>query len=450
MAPPGYLWIVKGIISLTGPGELSLRALSMVAGIGLTVVGWWLTRRLFGPWPAAGAAAMLALSPGAIYYSNEVKPYSSDALVAAVLMLAGAWAIDRELTWRGTASLACSARWRSGCPTLRRLPFSRGNGARGSLGAPKELARCRAACGRWQRVDCSWGVVYHLARQGADSGYMQWYWRDQFLHLSLAAPYRSATALMLALDVPAQNFRQPARPMERRGENHRPRPGVAGPGHRRPGTSAKAAGRSACCWPRPLTALMAAVAHLYPLDGRLDLFMQPSFVALASAGVWYLSERGIPRVAALLIAVSLDLVLLCRSPDAAQSLRARGRDRIAYGPGVAGPTRRHRLRVEWRGVSRQFLPPHTSLPLALRCPGDLGTPDSTLTESELARGHLQAIGELCGRPRVWLAVAHLYPLAVHRDVLAILQARGAAVTSSRRFEGAELSQLDLRNLPCGP
>jgi len=69
-------------------------------------------------------------------------------------------------------------------------------------------------------------------------------------------------------------------------------------------------------------------------------------------------------------------------------------------------------------------------------------PNHTTPES-----HLEKIGSLCGCPRVWLASAHVFPRQAHSDVIAALRARGAIVTS-RTFEGAELTLLDLHNMTC--
>ena len=372
MAPPGYLWIVKGIISLAGPGELSLRALSMVAGIGLGVVGWWLTRRLFGLWPATAAAAILALSPGAVYYSNEVKPYLSDAFVAAILLLAGTSAIERELTWRRTALLAAlgaTAVWAS-----YPAPFT-------LVGVGLALVVASAHRKGWRAASRlavvglawtgSWGVVYHLARQGSTYAYMQRYWRDQFLDLSLAAPYRTATALVQALDVPGQTFRSPLDPW-----NAAVRITAIMLVLLALGIWALAVQRRVpalvMLLSAPLMALTAAVAHLYPMDVRLLLFLLPSLAALATGGLWFLGSRGLPWVALLMIAITLIWSLLVDLSDLARSVGARGREECAPRAGIRGQTWRHGLRVARSGVAPQFLSPHASISVARRRADSLG------------------------------------------------------------------------------
>jgi 4-amino-4-deoxy-L-arabinose transferase-like glycosyltransferase len=449
MAPPGYLWTVKGIISLTGPGELSLRALSMAAGIGLIVAGWWLTRRLMGRWPATAAAAILALSPGAVYYSNEVKPYSSDAFVAAVLLLAGTSAIDREVTWRRTALLAAlgaTAVWVS-----YPAPFT-------LVGVGLALAVASAHRKDWGAVSRlgvvglawtgSWGVVYHLARQGSTYDYMQRYWRDQFLDLSLAAPYRTATALVQALDVPGQTFRSPLDPW-----NAAVRITAVMLVLLALGIWALAVQRKVpalvMLLSAPLMALTAAVAHVYPIDVRLILFMLPSLAALAAGGLWFLSSRGLPWVAVLIIAITLLWSLLAdlqtlRGPsereDAKGVLRvlsseARPGDTVYVWHGRASPLNFYRLTRPslWPADVQTVWGAFLSAPVQ--------------TPIEKTEKYLEEIGWLCGRPRVWVALVHGYPPEVYHNVFAVLRTRGAIVTS-RTFDGAELAFLDLHNLPC--
>ena len=87
-APPAFMWIERAAAVTWGFGEYSLRLFPLVAG--LTALG------LFAPlaWRVLpGAAAVLAVGWFAfaeklVGYCAEVKQYSSDALVAVVLLLA--------------------------------------------------------------------------------------------------------------------------------------------------------------------------------------------------------------------------------------------------------------------------------------------------------------------------------------------------------------------------
>ena len=72
---------------LAGPNERALRLLPLAAGIALPYVAWLTGRRIFDDTADLVAAAIAALSPLLLYYSNEVKPYGIDGLVSAGLVL---------------------------------------------------------------------------------------------------------------------------------------------------------------------------------------------------------------------------------------------------------------------------------------------------------------------------------------------------------------------------
>src|SRR4029453_15341079 len=85
-APPGYLFLVQLTTSLLGISEPALRLPALVAGILMLPLAWLAARRVLPHRAALLALALLALSPLLIYYSNEVKPYAFDGMVAALLV----------------------------------------------------------------------------------------------------------------------------------------------------------------------------------------------------------------------------------------------------------------------------------------------------------------------------------------------------------------------------
>jgi len=68
-----------------GPNELALRLLPLIAGILLPWVAWLTATELADRATGVIAASIAALSPLLLYYSNEVKPYGTDAFVSATL-----------------------------------------------------------------------------------------------------------------------------------------------------------------------------------------------------------------------------------------------------------------------------------------------------------------------------------------------------------------------------
>ncbi|MCK4315185.1 MAG: glycosyltransferase family 39 protein, partial [Anaerolineae bacterium] len=79
--PPGYYLLLHYWRALFGQSEFVLRSLSVVAGLVLIVFTYLLGRHLFGEVTGLMAAFLGAISPFAIYYSQEARMY---ALLAAV------------------------------------------------------------------------------------------------------------------------------------------------------------------------------------------------------------------------------------------------------------------------------------------------------------------------------------------------------------------------------
>ena len=86
-APVLWLWLERLSVDLFGTGERSLRLVPLLAGIGVMVLTLQLARlvlpRVLVPVPVL----LVCLQPSLVYYSNEVKQYSTDTLVVLVLML---------------------------------------------------------------------------------------------------------------------------------------------------------------------------------------------------------------------------------------------------------------------------------------------------------------------------------------------------------------------------
>jgi uncharacterized membrane protein len=85
-APVGFLMLVKLTTTLFGSSEMALRAVPLLAGIGSTLLFPQVARRLL-PAPAVlFATALFAFTPKLVYYSSELKQYSSDVFVTLILL----------------------------------------------------------------------------------------------------------------------------------------------------------------------------------------------------------------------------------------------------------------------------------------------------------------------------------------------------------------------------
>lgn len=86
--PPLYYWTLKAWASVFGNSEWGLRSLSAVCGVAVVALTWLLGQRLLGFWPAIGGALLLAVSPLAVYYSQEVRMYTMECALGLLAMYA--------------------------------------------------------------------------------------------------------------------------------------------------------------------------------------------------------------------------------------------------------------------------------------------------------------------------------------------------------------------------
>ena len=82
--PPLYYLLLKGWLALVGVGAEEARLLSVIFGTLLIPSLYLLGRRLFERWVGVTGAAVVALMPLAIYYSQEVRMYGLVTLLAAL------------------------------------------------------------------------------------------------------------------------------------------------------------------------------------------------------------------------------------------------------------------------------------------------------------------------------------------------------------------------------
>jgi mannosyltransferase len=81
--PPGYYLLLHAWRALCGQSEFALRSLSVAAGLALVALTYLLGRRLFGAATGLTAAFLGALSPFAVYYSQEARMYALLAVLSA-------------------------------------------------------------------------------------------------------------------------------------------------------------------------------------------------------------------------------------------------------------------------------------------------------------------------------------------------------------------------------
>jgi len=209
-APPLFLVLLKGIMKIAGSGECTLRLVALVSGIALMPFAYAAARRLSGLACAAVAISLLAVSPTLTTYSAEVKPYSTDALVTVLLILAALRARDRSfehllpLAFAGIFGLLFSI------PAIFTL-----GGISAFVFFQRPARRAAALV-----LGATWGatflVLLRTAHRAIDSGggsagrLLHAYWRPYFLDVPLAELPRRGEALFYEL-VPLVFFGNPPR-----------------------------------------------------------------------------------------------------------------------------------------------------------------------------------------------------------------------------------------------
>lgn len=84
--PVGFLLLEKLVITLLGNNELTLRLIPLLAGCAALLLFALLLRQALGKIGTFTALALFAASAPLIYYTSEVKQYSSDVFVALLLL----------------------------------------------------------------------------------------------------------------------------------------------------------------------------------------------------------------------------------------------------------------------------------------------------------------------------------------------------------------------------
>jgi hypothetical protein len=88
VAPVGFLLVEKGAVAFFGTSEYALRAFPLACGVlGLLLFERVATRVLEG-WSAPFAVGLVSLGIPFIYFSSQLKQYSSDIAIAVLLLLA--------------------------------------------------------------------------------------------------------------------------------------------------------------------------------------------------------------------------------------------------------------------------------------------------------------------------------------------------------------------------
>ncbi len=278
-APVPFMGAVKLAALLGGTDERVLRAVAFLGSVGLLVALLYLARRLLGPWTAALAVLLVALSPMLIYYANEVKPYGVDACWLAVTGVMVARLVEAPGDPRRRAALLLTGLVVALASST--APFILAGAGLALVLVPE----VRAARGGWPwllAMGAVWGGAFGaeyllVYRAASDSAYMQRFWTPYFL--SPALPGLGAKLVDVTGEALQEWFFAPGGGWRRVAALGLALPVLCGAWavRRRPWVLA-------LLLVPPGAAVLASVVRAYPAAPRLLLFASPGIALLLAEG----------------------------------------------------------------------------------------------------------------------------------------------------------------------
>jgi uncharacterized membrane protein len=199
-APLGFLLVEKLFVSLLGNTEYALRLFPLLCSLIALIALYNIARPYLTPTTTAVAIGLLAISPFTLYYSTEVKQYSSDIAAALLAVWLALNAHSKPHNVRGLALLAVfgiGAVWFS----FTVLLVLAGIGLSLGLDAlwKKDWVQLRnllLICVGWA---ASFGVYYLTSlRLTLNNNYLVTYWNAYFLPL---APFDPAWLVKAFSDI---------------------------------------------------------------------------------------------------------------------------------------------------------------------------------------------------------------------------------------------------------
>lgn len=311
VAPVLFLWLERLAFLVGGPDEWVLRALSFVAGVALPWITWLLARRFVGPGWSAFSALVVAVSPFLIRYSNEVKPYASDGVIAAVVILSVLVVANnprRPFTWWILVLVGLVASFLSiSCVFVLACTAP-------ALLLHEQIRQDRRLLIRVVLCTLSWlapFIVLYVTvyRAPSDSAYVQLYWGEAFVTAQTAWPIgRELISSLLVGTLSPSGWG----PVVRIGVGIQAFAGMVLCGLGVLVLARKREYPELVILAGPIVVAAAASAlALYPISPRLTIFLVPGIVLLLTVGIAAASRRS--RIGAAAIVAFLVLPAFARA-----------------------------------------------------------------------------------------------------------------------------------------
>lgn len=113
-APVGFLMLERLAVQVFGDNEYALRLAPFLAGVLSLFLFFWLARKCLSPAGTLIALFFFGIAGKLVYYSSEVKQYSTDVAIALLLLLIAVSVYSKKLEWRSATAfgvLGATAIW---------------------------------------------------------------------------------------------------------------------------------------------------------------------------------------------------------------------------------------------------------------------------------------------------------------------------------------------------
>ena len=399
VAPLGFLLAQKTLVTIAGVSEYALRSLPLVTGLAALPFFAAVARRILHDRAAVYAVGLFALGQPFIYFSAQVKQYSLD-VVASLLAIWLVLRLRAVVTSRTPVLLAVIGAlipWFSQAAGLVLVGAGAGLAA-SFLTQRLRVGRVSGLLALWTISAAGAGLLALWTVPAETRDYLNWFWRLGYAPL---APWAHVQWLWETLTRTFGSFGS---------EAFRTNGGL---GYAWPQLFAALTviGLVHLGWTRrdvllillgPIAAALAAsLLRIYPLSGRLLVFLVPVLLLAAAAGAQALWHWTAERtrvaglvVAAVLVAIPVHAAVRSRPPYLIQPLR----------PVLE---RVEQLRLPGDTIYVDYAAGHAFLYYARRFAFDAdGYVIGTCAVSD-RRDYLRQVDRLRGRRRVWIVGTHL-------------------------------------------
>jgi hypothetical protein len=403
VAPPAFLLSEKALVTLLGSSEWALRLFPLLCGLLAIVLFWRVAALTLSGWAVPFAVGLFSLGTPLVYFSSQVKQYSTDILATVVVMWLVLWLRQRAPGMRGTlaaSAVGATVAWFSH-PAMFVLA---GAGAAlvvsGMTGPTRpEWRRLAVVCAVWS---LSAACAAELALRNVvplDRAYLQWYWSNGLMPFPPRTPdealwiWRRLTWLFgtFATELRRSNggLGYPWSPLFVILAGA----GIAGLWRRQRDTALTLL---ACV----LLALAGSAFQVHPFTGRAISFLLPVVLLATAAGADYvltnLPDRvrfASPVLLAVMVGSPLYATLVALPPERTEELRPVLKT-VAARRQTEDPT------YVFYGAGQAFMYYAPRLGLA--------GPEAVVGRCSFTdmRVYLRDVDRFRGRPRVWIVATH--------------------------------------------